>query len=70
VLCNFGHKGLGGRGFLASEIGTLLDQRSDQTQQLYMLRPIASLTKECANFNVGHFSARGHIGDVSDKNEP
>jgi hypothetical protein len=46
------------------------DQRSDQTQQLYMLRPIASLTKECANLNVGRFSTRGHIGNMSDKNAP
>ncbi len=57
-------------GFLASGVGTRLDQCSDKTQQLDVLRSIAALTKKCANFNVGRFSAGADIGNVSDKNAP
>src|SRR6266568_878234 len=36
--------------------------------KLRMLRSVASLTKECANFNVSRFSTRWHIRNVPDKN--
>jgi hypothetical protein len=61
---------LSSRRFLPPGIGRILDQCSDQTQQLYVQRPIASLAKKRANFNVGRLSARGLIRNVSDKNAP
>jgi len=61
------HTQLGGRRSDLWDWNTL-DKRSDQTQQFHVLRAIGSLTKECTKFNVRRFSARGHIGDVSDKN--
>ena len=54
--------------FLPFGIETILDERSDQTQQFHVLRAIASLTKECTKLNVRRFSTRGYIGDVSYKN--
>src|SRR6266542_2502519 len=44
------------------------DHRSNQTQQLHVLRAIASLTKECVNFDVCRVSAGGLIRNVSDEN--
>ncbi len=70
MFWDFGRTELGGWWFVSARIGRLLDQCSDQPQQLHVLRPVASFTKECADFNVGRPSARRHVRDVPDQNAP
>jgi hypothetical protein len=62
-----GHQQWSSAGLLA--IGRRVDQCSDQSQQLLLLKAFA-LTEEPSNLDVGHMSIRWDVGLVSDEHPP